>query len=159
MTGSFSAVLCARLIKEHTKAVRQCILMIENIGILLQYSGISVEEIFKNLSVSSNYGLLPFVKEIHKRLGMLIEYEKAYQDVLSERVFTKYLDSEDCEFLRGFLSMLGKSDLSGQILNCKMYSEFFKSKLNALEKSENNKCKSYVALIFGATLSVIIFII
>ena len=158
-TGGFSAILCARLIKEHTRAVRQCVLMIVNICILLQYSGISVEEIFKNLSLSSNYCLLLFIKEINKRLGALIEYEKAYNDVISEKTFTKYLDSEDCDFMRGFLSMLGKSDLSGQLMNCKMYSEFFKGKLNSLEKSENNKCKSAVALVMGVTLTAIILIL
>ena len=61
--------------------------------------------------------------------------------------------------MRGFLSMLGKSDLSGQLMNCKMYSEFFKGKLNSLEKSENNKCKSAVALVMGVTLTAIILIL
>lgn len=133
--------------------------MIENIEIMLKYNNLSVDEIFNSLSASGNFNLLCFVKEINKRIGLGGEYEKVYNEVMSDFYFTKSYDNEDRDLIKGFLSLLGKSDINGQIANCKMYKEFFKSKLLLLENNENDKCKSFAALIVGAGIMTSILLI
>ena len=54
--------------------------------------------------------------------------------------------------------MLGKSDINGQILNCKMYKETFRKQLNVLEDKEQDRCKSISTIIlgFGMLLAIIV---
>lgn len=133
--------------------------MIENVEILLEYRSLSIEEIFRSLSLSSSLTFLSFIGEINRRLGMRIDYETAYYEVVNEYCFSKYYDKEDRKYMTGFLSMLGKSDVSGQIANCKLYKEFFKTKLITLEKSEEAKCKSVGTLILGVGIATAIILI
>ena len=133
--------------------------MIENTEILLEYKSPTIEEIFRSLSLSSNLTLLFFIGEINRRLGMRIDYETVYYEVINEYRFSKYYDKEDRDYMTGFLSMLGKSDVSGQIANCKLYKEFFKTKLLALERIEESKCKSVGTLILGAGIAVAIILL
>lgn len=133
--------------------------MIENAEIMLQYRSLSLEELFANLSLSSNYNLLLFIKEINKQLSAGKDYEALYEDAIEDILLTKTYDNEDRSYMRGFLSMLGKSDVSGQIANCKMYKELFKIKLDALQNNENSKCKSMSALIMGVGIMISLIIV
>lgn len=90
---------------------------------------------------------------------MRIDYEMIYYEVINDYRFSRYYDKEDREYMSGFLSMLGKSDVSGQIANCKLYKEFFKTKLLSLETSEEARCKSIGTLILGAGIAAVIIII
>lgn len=150
-------MITVKRIKKHTDAVRQSILMIENIEIMLKYKSLPVEEIFRSLSVSSNFGLLSFINEINRRLGMRIEYESAYNDVFKD--ISIPLDGEDRSYIKGFFSMLGKSDIDGQLANCSLYKELLKAKLISLERDEENRCKAMAVLIIGAGAAVSIIII
>lgn len=160
LSASIAAALFkVRQIKNHTSAVRQSILMIDNVEIMLEYRNLSIQEIFHSLSISPNFTLLKFINEINKQIGMGREYETAFNSVLNDKFFTSNYDSEDRDYMQGFLSMLGKSDIAGQIANCKMYKEFFKTKLSVLENDENDRCKSLTALIIGVgVMASIIFI-
>lgn len=159
LSASGILTLCAvRQIKNHTEAVRQSILLIENIEIMLEYRSLTVAEIFYNLSLLPNFSLLSYIKEINRSLSMGLEYERTYSDAVCDLSLTRNYDSEDRNYMSGFLSMLGKSDVSGQLANCRMYKEFFKTKLRVLENDEDNRCRSLSAVIVGAgvMLSVII---
>lgn len=152
-------MIIVRRIKNHTNAVRQSILMIDKIEIILQYNSLTISEIFKNLSLSSNFTLLNFLNEINKQIGMGFDYENIYAIVLDDLSFTKSYDFQDREYMKGFLSMLGKSDVSGQIANCKMYKELFKTKLSVLEKNEDDRCKSLTAFVIGIGIMISIILI
>lgn len=154
-----TAMIIVRRIKNHTNAVRQSILMIDKIEIILQYNSLTISEIFKNLSLSSNFTLLNFLNEINKQIGMGLDYENIYATVLDDLSFTKCYDFQDREYMKGFLSMLGKSDVSGQIANCKMYKELFKTKLSVLEKNEDDRCKSLTAFVIGIGIMISIILI
>lgn len=154
-----TAMIIVRRIKNHTNAVRQSILMIDKIEIIVQYNSLTISEIFKNLSLSSNFTLLNFLNEINKQIGMGLDYENIYATVLDDLSFTKCYDFQDREYMKGFLSMLGKSDVSGQIANCKMYKELFKTKLSVLEKNEDDRCKSLTAFVIGIGIMISIILI
>ncbi len=147
-------LITVRQIKNHTGAVGQSILMLESIEIMLEYRSLSVEEIFRSLSVTERFDLLLFIKEINRRLSAGEEYELLYKEVLNDIQMTANYDGEDRGYMSGFLSLLGKSDVYGQIANCKMYKELFKTKLKALQKNENEKCKTYAALILGVGIMI-----
>ena len=146
-------------IKLHTKAVNQCFLMIENIEILLNYNCLSVSEIFNRLSESDVYLYLSFIKNINNNIKtgtsdyiLSNENIKVIQDNL-------YLSKTDKDNLISYFSILGKSDLNGQIANCKTYKEIFKKILIDLEKEETSQCKCTGTLIIGAGILLIILII
>jgi hypothetical protein len=67
-------------------------------------------------------------------------------------------DKTDKDNIKFFLSMLGKTDFNGQIMNCKLYKKYFLDKLKLLEENENNKCKSISTIIAGIGLFITIII-
>lgn len=146
-------------IKKRTIAIRQCLLMIDNIEILLSYENLNTYEIFKKLHKSNLYSELNFISNI------FVDYNTDNDNyILSNKIIncidsSNSFDIQDKTNIKGFLSMLGKSDLDGQILNCRMYKEFFKNKLEKVEQSEHNRCKSTYTLISGIGILFIIVIL
>ena len=102
--------------------------------------------------------LLEFIEEICKKIDISSDFEFVYSSSLNS-LKEKYIDGEDKEYLLGFFSLLGKSDLNGQLSNCKLYKTFFKNKLNIVEKTEGEKCKTSIALNLGAGLCLSILIL
>lgn len=146
-------------IKLHTKAISQCVLMIENIEILLSYNNLSVNEIFRILSNNKTYYLLTFINKINENL--LIN-ENNY--ILNKCNMTSirdncYLNNEDKEIIINFLSMFGQSDLNGQLINCKTYKDIFKMRLKDNEIKELKDCKSSGMLILGIGFLIVIMVI
>lgn len=141
-----TSLIYVKQIKDHTKAIRQCILLIENIKILIEYKNLSIEEIFENICKSANYRLLTFLDDIRCGIG---EYHKTLNNIFSEKRTLNGFDDEDLEYLKGFFSMLGGSDTCGQIINCDLYKNFFEKKYLQLEKNEKSKCKSTLTVILG----------
>jgi hypothetical protein len=133
--------------------------MIDNIEILLSYENLNTYEIFKKLHKSNLYGELNFISNIY------VDYNTDNDNyILSNKIIncidsSNSFDIQDKTNIKGFLSMLGKSDLNGQILNCRMYKEFFKNKLEKVEQSEHNRCKSTYTLISGIGILFIIVIL
>lgn len=154
-----SAIFSVKQIKRHTKAVRQCLLMIENIEIYLAYNNVSISELFLILDKSCLYDELRFIPTI-----LLNIKNESSEIIVNENTsncidsFTAF-DENDKENIKGFLSMLGKSDINGQILNCKMYKETFKKKLNVLQDKEPERCRSISTMIFGIGILLAIIII
>lgn len=141
------SLIYIKQIKNHTRAIRQCVLLVENIKILIEYRNLSIEEIFDNISASDNYDLLVFIKDLKR--GIDNQYYENLNKVLSTNSLLNYFDSEDIDYLKGFFSMLGRSDTNGQIMNCDLYKNLFEKKLLLLEGNENNRCKSTATLTMG----------
>ena len=146
-------------IKLHTKALNQCYLMIENIEILLKYNNLSIKEIFKILSSNKTYNLLTFLFKINENMQ---NSENDY--FLNENNYIQiknnsYLNNEDKETLLDYFSMLGKSDLNGQLIHCNTYKDIFKKKIKEIELKELKECKSSGILILGIGFLIVIMII
>ena len=146
-------------IKRHTSAIRQCLLMIENIEIYISYNNVSISELFLILNESCMYTDLHFIQSILHNINC-DSTEIVLNDITSKCIDSSMIfDVNDKEYIKGFLSMLGKSDVNGQILNCKRYKEIFKNKLCFLEKKEQDKCKCVSTLVIGMGLLLAIIII
>lgn len=148
-----------RQIKNHTLAVRQCVMMLENIEILLEHRNLSVDSIFEFLRKNENFSQLKFIDRVAENFANENDYDKVLTKSLTTQENTKNFDSSDLELLKGYFSVIGKTDLSGQISNCRLYKEFFKQKLQRLESEENMKCKSAGTFIVGMGILLIIILI
>lgn len=146
-------------IKLHTHLVRQCVLMLENIEIYINYANHNIKEIFKVLSENDNFDALNFIDEIFKMLTDNSDYKSICNTVLGDKYIMSCFDEDDIELLKGFFLSLGQSDINGQILNCKTYKEFFKQKQALLELQEKAKCKTQTAITIGLGLVFSIVII
>ena len=132
--------------------------MIENIEILLSYNSLSSQEIFKLLSNNDIYNLLTFIKYINNNMEINKSnyvLSNCNQEFINSNL---YLKKEDKENLIKFFSLFGKSDLNGQIMNCKKYKEIFKNRLDYIEKNEKIECKSISVLIIGIGILIIILL-
>ena len=142
----------------HKKAVNQCLTMIENIEILLSYNSLSVQEIFNLLSQSNLYNLLTFIIYINENMKTK-ENKNILNDCNMNYINNNlYLKKEDKENLINYFSLFGKSDLNGQIINCRKYKDVFKNRLDYIEKDELNESKSISVLIIGIGILIIILL-
>lgn len=152
------SIIYIKLIKNHTDSVRQLVLMIENIKILIIYKNLSVEDIFDYVSKSDIYGLLGFIKVLNQN----IKENGRFYEMVNDALFLdteNYLDKEDIDNVKSFLSMLGNSDAEGQKLNCDLYKNMFNKKLSALEQNEEKERKTGISLILGIGFVLILLII
>ena len=131
--------------------------MIENIEILLHQHNIDTEEIFKILSMNNNYNLLTFIKPIYE--NMSIDKNILSNSNLLYIKNNKYFNEEEKELIINFFSLLGKSDLKGQLMNCKTYKELLKKRLKENETKELTECKNSSILVFGIGFLIVILII
>lgn len=134
-------------------------MMLENIEVLLEHRNLSIDGIFTFLNNSDNYNFLKFIKFFHNSIWTTNNYEEIVYNALSDRELTKNFDADDLNLLKGYFSVLGKTDLQGQISNCRLYKDFFKQKLRILESEENIKCKSTSTIILGVGIMLIIVLI
>lgn len=142
-------------IKNSTEALRQVYLMIDYIEICIKYQNSDLKEIFQHIYNSDKFPLLPFIKDF-KKLNFTVDFSKySFHSVKNMNYFAPY----SCELLNGYFSMLGKSDVDGQILNCETYKEFFKQEVDKAYKSEERKIKTGSCLIFGIMLLMLIIIL
>lgn len=142
----------------HQKAVNQCLTMIENIEILLSYNSLSTQEIFKILSQNDLYNLLTFIKLINNNMEFK-ENKYVLSNCNLEYINSNlYLKKDDKENLVNFFSLFGKSDLNGQIMNCRKYKDIFKKRLDYIEKNEIKECKSTSVLIISIGILIIILL-
>lgn len=140
-------------IKNRTEALRQTVLMIDYIEISIKYQSLDIEKIFNSLLHTDKYYLLTFINDFVDLNFNLEKYN--FTSAKIKRNFSAY----SCELLKGFFSMLGKSDVDGQILNCETYKDFFREELQVSEMSEEKKIKTGSSLILGITFIFLIFII
>lgn len=133
--------------------------MIENIEIQINYSNLKLADLIMKLSDNSNYNNLAFIDEIKNKMTDICDFNCICNEVFNDHNIMVPFDDEDIELLKGFFSGFGKSDVNGQILNCKTYKEFFKHKLLLLESQEKIKCKSQTALTVGLGLILSIVVV
>lgn len=132
--------------------------MIENIEIYLGYKNSSTKEIFYDLYDSGLYSELCFISNIISNINNNVSNYICNNEIF-DCVESIYLfDKTDKDNIKFFLSMLGKTDFNGQIMNCKLYKKYFLDKLKLLEENENNKCKSISTIIAGIGLFITIII-
>lgn len=123
--------------------------MIENIEILLSFNGLTIQNVFKTLSENHTYNLLTFINSISDNMESGIsKYILSDENVVLINK-SRYLKIDDKNNLLNFFSALGKSDLNGQITNCKTYKELFKKRLENIEKNELKQSKSMSVMIMG----------
>lgn len=142
-------------IKNRTEALRQVYLMIDYIEICIKYQSLDLKEIFQHIYNSEKFSLLSFLKDF-KRLNFSADFsEYNFRTVKNLNTFSPY----SCELLSGFFSLLGKSDVDGQILNCETYKEFFKTESDKAFENEERKIKTGSSILFGAVLLLLIIIL
>ncbi len=132
-------------------------MMLDNIEILLEYRNLETVEIINSLNRSDGYGNLKFLKLITK--GVHQDFNINVNNAFSDVNATADLDKDDIVLLKGFFSVFGRSGVEGQILNCRLYKEFLKQKLDVLEKNEASECKTKGMLITSMGMVLIILII
>lgn len=142
-------------IKNRTEALRQVLLMIDYIEISIKYQSLDLKDIFRNICNSDKFPLLSFIKDFKKQ-GFAVDFANYnFQTVKNLNLFSPY----SCNLLNGYFSMLGKSDVDGQILNCETYKEFFKQEIEKSSESEERKIKTGSCLLFGIVFLMLIVLL
>ncbi len=138
-------------IKVRTEALRQIVLMIDYIEISIKYQSLNIKDIFNQLRKSKKYNLLTFINSFVENNNLECDFNTL--------TFRKSFSSYTLQLLNGFFSMLGKSDIDGQIINCETYKCFFKDELQKTEANEERTIKTGTAIFFCIALFILILLI
>lgn len=148
-------IIYIKQIKNRAEALRQVYLMIDYIEICIKYQNLGLKDIFQHIYNSGKFPLLTFINDFEK-LNFTADFSKyCFKNVKNLNIFSPY----SCELLKGFFSMLGKSDVDGQILNCETYKEFFKEEEEKAVQCEEQKIKTGSSLLFGVIILLLIIIL
>ena len=134
----------------------QLIILVENIKILIEFKSTSVTEIFDIICNNESFNCLTFLNDL--KIGVN-DYHETLEKVFSNKNLLYIFDYEDVEYMKGFFSMLGTSDVSGQVLNCVLYKKLFEKKYSQLSSIEKSKCRCIFTLTIGFGLLISIIII
>ena len=159
VNGIFLSYKNIKYIKTKTNTLKQCVLMFENIELMLKYNILSTKEIYYKLIITKNYRNILFLKSfLHA-----IEENRFNDDFIMEEIKkkknSKYFDYDDLDNLESFFINFGTSDVNSQISNCSFYKNIFTKKLTKQENIENEKIKTTTALIYAFTIIFIIIIL
>ena len=146
-------------IKNKTIILKQCVMMIENIEIMLKYNSFSTEEILFNLINSGYYNKLSFLKNFYEKIKNNSFSQKNITFEFENNYLCKYLEKEDLENLKGFFQNIGTTNVNTQIVNCEFYKEIFKKKLLQIESQEKNKIKTVTVIIVSISVCLVIIIL
>lgn len=133
--------------------------MLENIEIFINYSNYSIKELFKVLNNSDNINRLPFINIFCENMADESDFNKVCELALYDKKVVGCFEDDELELLRGFFSVLGQTDSTGQIINCQTYKVFFKQRLSVLEAQEKIKCKNQTAMVLGLSFMISIIIL
>jgi stage III sporulation protein AB len=133
--------------------------MIEHIEILLSFNILTIQNIFKALSENEAYKLLTFIKLIYNNMESGISKHILSDKNLLHIKNNSYLKNDEKNDLINFFSVIGKSDLNGQISNCRLYKDIFKKKLDTSEKTELTQSKSVCVMIIGVGFLIVVLLL
>ena len=144
-------------LKSRLTALEQTERMIELIETEVNYMNSDIISLLELLSVQKGFNQLVFINDCLSFMKNGEDFDAAWQKAING--FNSALNSADKEILLTFGYQLGKSDLQGQLNNCRLHREKIKSNLsdaeNRLVKYGNLSLR--LPLLFGIMLIIILY--
>jgi stage III sporulation protein AB len=163
--GLILIIICSFLIGVHIKTVytgrvallEKCIAMLNLISINLNFTGIDTVGLINSLGDNTDLNELSFLENCKAMLADGNDFSLSWNKSVNH--FNSYLKKEDKDILLSFGSMLGKSDLEGQIRNCHINIEKLKDNLKKAKELSEKYADLYfrLSLLCGALISLILY--
>ena len=132
----------------------ECLLkIIRYIEAQIRYKAMSVSDIIKNMSAD---GLTKDLKEMEKCRNATSGRQVA--DYIAKNSSSTSLKSEDIKTIQSFFNSLGKSDIEGEIENCRLHEKMLLTQIDDASRQMSSKTKLYytLGLFSGLMVSIII---
>ena len=147
---------------ELSKRVRQLEALKGSINLIateIRYFASPVEVIMKKLNLLDEYAQLKIFGLCECELAMRHDFSKAWSDSICDAKSQLALNKGDLETLIWFGTMLGATDIEGQIANCERYGELLSQRLDRAreDKAKRGKMYSSLGILAGAFFTVILF--
>lgn len=140
------------LIKKRISYLEQMLTFIDRLMTEIRYLASPVFEIMETMKEREELPIL--IREIFAQ-------DISFSDTITntdESIFQKYgLKKGDIDQLKGFLNELGRSDINGQIANCRLYKTQIEYELELVRRDVEKKGKMYLSLglISGLTVALL----
>ena len=132
----------------------ECLLkIIRYIEAQIRYKAMSVSDIIKNMSAD---GLTKDLKVMEKCRNATSGRQVA--DYIAKNSSSTSLKSEDIKTIQSFFNSLGKSDIEGEIENCRLHEKMLLTQIDVASRQMSSKTKLYytLGLFSGLMVSIII---
>ena len=152
MCGTLGGIYASLRLKKKAEFFEQYIIFLNRVGTMIEYSQMSVREIFgelKNISV-----IEPILSDAEKFLDDGENFENAWKKSVDKNM--KEFDKSDIETVYFFGKSFGVTDKNGELAKIELHSQMIKEKLDILKNDVTSKTKIYRILgMFGGVLAAV----
>ncbi|OJU13740.1 MAG: hypothetical protein BGN88_01765 [Clostridiales bacterium 43-6] len=113
---------------------------------LIAYRALNIYELFQYTAENKNYEKLKFLHCYIENYNPELPFPLAFEQALKQAEPQMALKAEDRKQLSQFASVLGTTDVDGQIKNCRLYINLFEKSLSEALKITAQKQKLYYSL-------------
>ncbi len=108
---------------------------------------------------SGEFGELPLLGRVCSRIRNGERVLDAWETAVEEEGRESGLTRADRDLLRGFGSQLGKTDVEGQIANCRQYGERLEQRLTEAREASAAKGRLYMTLGFAGGMALALLLL
>ncbi len=125
----------------------------------IRYTAAPVEELLTAAESSGEFDGLSMLGHVCSRLRKGERVLAAWEGAVEEDGKDAGLTKADRELLRGFGSQLGRTDVEGQIANCRQYGDLLEQRLTEAREAAAAKGRLYMTLGFAGGMALALLLL
>lgn len=125
----------------------------------IRYTAAPVEELLESAENSGEFADLPILGRICSKIRNGERVPDAWENAVEEDGRESGLTEGDRDLLRGFGSQFGRTDVEGQIANCRQYGDLLGQRLAEAREASAAKGRLYLTLGFAGGMSLALLLL
>ena len=159
VTGLLLGLTAAGGLRRRVTVLGQLSRFMTRLADQIRYTAAPVEELLEAAESSGEFGELPLLGRICSRIRNGERVLDAWEAAVEEDGRLSGLTRADRELLHGFGSQLGKTDVEGQIANCRQYGELLDQRLSEAREASAAKGRLYMTLGFAGGMALALLLL
>lgn len=144
--GAFLGFSAAAGLSRRAAALEKIQRLLIQLGSQIRYTAAPVGELLAAAAASPEFQSLPFLKAAAADLQIDGDFHTAWRQGVKEQGEASGLTAADRELLVHFGDGLGRTDVEGQLTNCRLYAEQLGERLEEARRDAATKSRLYVTL-------------
>lgn len=125
----------------------------------IRYTAAPVEELLETAESSGEFDSLPLLGHVCSRVRKGERVLTAWENAVEEDGKEAGLNRADRDLLHGFGSQFGRTDVEGQIANCRQYGDLLDQKLTEAREAAAAKGRLYMTLGFAGGMALALLLL
>lgn len=146
ITGVLLGVYASAGLSRRVSGLELAHRLIARVASQIRYTAAPAGEILLDAAAREEFRALPFLQRLRQLLDEQGKLPSAWRQAVNEGRSESHFTEADAELLLGFGDVLGKTDVEGQLENCRLFSELLQEHLTAARQQAATKGRLYITL-------------